>query len=324
MKIAKKVLKTIGVLLGFIVVIVLGYIIYLYASYHRIEDNKSLSVESHTETKQTLTTGKQYSAITYNIGFGAYTPDFSFFMDGGKSSWAKSKKSVLKTVKNAGNLTKSYDPEFALIEEVDLNSTRSYHVNEYSILKKCLKNYDTVFAQNYDSAFLFYPFTQPHGSSKAGLALFSRYPIKDSLRRSLPISTSYNKFFDLDRCYSVSRIPVDNGKYLVIFQLHMSAYGNSDKIRKGQIRMLPEHFSFCMDQLPKKENLWNSSRNADMKYIPGKTYTVTLDGFIISDNVKCDMYKNINTGYSYSDHDPVYVKFELNKESVLNKFKLKN
>ena len=51
MKIAKKVLKTIGVLLGFIVVIVLGYIIYLYASYHRIEDNKSLSVESHTETK---------------------------------------------------------------------------------------------------------------------------------------------------------------------------------------------------------------------------------------------------------------------------------
>lgn len=119
---------------------------------------------------------------------------FQLFMDGGKSSWAKSKKSVLKTVKNAGNLTKSYDPEFALIEEVDLNSTRSYHVNEYSILKKCLKNYDTVFAQNYDSAFLFYPFTQPHGSSKAGLALFSRYPIKDSLRRSLPISTSYNKF----------------------------------------------------------------------------------------------------------------------------------
>ena len=52
MKIAKKVLKTIGVLLGFIVVIVLGYIIYLYASYHRIEDNKSLTVESHTETKR--------------------------------------------------------------------------------------------------------------------------------------------------------------------------------------------------------------------------------------------------------------------------------
>lgn len=39
---------------------------------------------------------KEYSALTYNIGFGAYTPDFSFFMDGGKFSWAKSKDSVLK------------------------------------------------------------------------------------------------------------------------------------------------------------------------------------------------------------------------------------
>ena len=66
MKIAKKVLKTIGVLLGIIVVIVLGYIIYLYASYHRIEDNKSLSVESHTETKQTLTTGKDRKSTRLN------------------------------------------------------------------------------------------------------------------------------------------------------------------------------------------------------------------------------------------------------------------
>ena len=390
-KTVKKIFKVLGIVLGVILLVLIAYIIYLYASYHRIEDNLVLEVESAPDAGEdlegltsgarpasasaryntALTTGETYSALTYNLGFGAYTPDFSFFMDGGRSSWAKSKESVQNTIQGAGELIASYEPDFALLQEVDLDSTRSYHVNEYSILKKCLKNYDTVFAQNYDSAFLFYPFTQPHGSSKAGLALFSRYLIKDSLRRSLPISTSYNKFFDLDRCYSVSRIPVDNGKYLVIFQLHMSAYGNSDKIRKGQIRMLsadmkkeyeagnyvlcggdfnhdlkaaedddstdreswaypfprkmlPEHFSFCMDQLPKKENLWNSSRNADMKYIPGKTYTVTLDGFIISDNVKCDMYKNINTGYSYSDHDPVYVKFELNKESVLNKFKLKN
>ena len=101
-----------------------------------------------------------------------------------------------------------------------------------------MKDYDCVFAQNYDSAFLFYPFTQPHGSSKSGLALFSKYSITDSLRRSFPVSTSFSKFFDLDRCYSISRVPVDNGKELVIFELHMSAYGNSDEIREGQINML--------------------------------------------------------------------------------------
>lgn len=377
---AKKVIKITGIILLALVIVLAAYIIYLYASYHRIPDNQELQVEEisqNTEAGNELTTEKNYSALTYNIGFGAYTPDFSFFMDGGKSSWAKSKDSVKETIKGAGELVASRDPDFALVQEIDLDATRSYHVNEYSILKENIPAYNCVFAQNYDSAFLFYPFTQPHGKSKAGLALFSKYPITGSMRRSFPISTSFTKFFDLDRCYSISRVPVDNGKELVIFELHMSAYGNSDAIREGQIRMLsedmqkeyeagnyvicggdfnhdlkaadtqskasdasnntqtdsgdsaepeswaypfprselPEHFSFCLDQLSEdeKNNLWNSARNADMEYVPGETYTVTLDGFIISDNVECTKYENVNTGYSYSDHDPVYMEFQLKK-----------
>lgn len=377
---AKKVIKITGIILLALVIVLAAYIIYLYASYHRIPDNQELQVEEisqNTEAGNELTTEKNYSALTYNIGFGAYTPDFSFFMDGGKSSWAKSKDSVKETIKGAGELVASKDPDFALVQEIDLDATRSYHVNEYSILKENIPAYNCVFAQNYDSAFLFYPFTQPHGKSKAGLALFSKYPITGSLRRSFPISTSFTKFFDLDRCYSISRVPVDNGKELVIFELHMSAYGNSDAIREGQIRMLsedmqkeyeagnyvicggdfnhdlkaadtqskasdasnntqtdsgdsaepeswaypfprselPEHFSFCLDQLSEdeKNNLWNSARNADMEYVPGETYTVTLDGFIISDNVECTKDENVNTGYSYSDHDPVYMEFQLKK-----------
>lgn len=92
MKTAKKFFKIIGIIIGILVIVLLAYLIYLYASYHRIEDNLPLEVESRAEqTDAKLTTGKEYSALTYNIGFGAYTPDFSFFMDGGKSSWAKSK-----------------------------------------------------------------------------------------------------------------------------------------------------------------------------------------------------------------------------------------
>lgn len=81
-----------------------------FASYHRIEDNLELEVEKPAEGNvvETLKTGTEYSALTYNIGFGAYTPDFSFFMDGGKSSWAKSKESVLETVSGAGKLAASY------------------------------------------------------------------------------------------------------------------------------------------------------------------------------------------------------------------------
>lgn len=48
-----------------------------------------------------------------------------------------------------------------------------------------------------------------------------------------------------------------------------------------------------------------------MEYVPGETYTVTLDGFLISDNIECRSYENVNTGYRYSDHDPVVIKFRL-------------
>lgn len=357
-------LKIIGIVLGILILALLAYIVYLYASYYRIEDNQELVVEAPVDDTTTgaaavLATDTEYSAVTYNIGFGAYLPDYSFFMDGGTSSWAESPETVQYAINGAGELVKSLDPDFALIQEIDLDANRSYHTDEYEMLRNLLPEYTTVFAQNYDSAFLFYPFTQPHGSSRAGLGLFSKYPVSSALRRSFPISTSFSKFFDLDRCYSVSRIPVDNGKELVIFNLHMSAYGNSDEIRKGQIEMLcndmakeyeagnyvlcggdfnhdlkaseedaenceswafpfprtelPEHFAFCLDLLSseEKESLWNSARNADMEYVPGVTYTVTLDGFIISDNIECLSYENVNTGYSYSDHDPVKMEFVL-------------
>ena len=231
------------IVLGILILALLAYIVYLYASYYRIEDNQELVVEAPVDDTTTgaaavLATDTEYSAVTYNIGFGAYLPDYSFFMDGGTSSWAESPETVQYAINGAGELVKSLDPDFALIQEIDLDATRSYHTDEYEMLRNILPEYTTVFAQNYDSAFLFYPFTQPHGSSRAGLGLFSKYPVSSALRRSFPISTSFSKFFDLDRCYSVSRIPVDNGKELVIFNLHMSAYGNSDAIRQGQIEML--------------------------------------------------------------------------------------
>ena len=83
----KKFLKAVGILLGAVLVLLVGYLIYLFASYHRIPDNQELKVETsaaQTSNLSSLHTDTEYSALTYNIGFGAYTPDFSFFMDGGK------------------------------------------------------------------------------------------------------------------------------------------------------------------------------------------------------------------------------------------------
>ena len=80
----------IGIVLA-VVLTVLGYVLYVVLSYSRIEDNTKLDVNGTAELNM-LKTDTEYTAVTYNIGFGAYTPDFTFFMDGGTQSWQIQKR----------------------------------------------------------------------------------------------------------------------------------------------------------------------------------------------------------------------------------------
>ncbi|MCS4487566.1 endonuclease/exonuclease/phosphatase family protein [Streptococcus sciuri] len=353
----KKILKILLVLLTLFFLLVGTYGAYLIFDYRRIPDKKTLTVMKKA-TKTSLTTHHNYRISTYNIGFGAYLPDFSFFMDGGKSSWAKSENSVQYAVRSAATTIRKDNVDFALFQEVDLNGTRSYHVNEANLLTNQLSEYDHTFAINYHSSFLFYPLTQPHGKNTSGLATYSRYPIISAFRRSLPISTSLSKYLDLDRAYAIHHIPVKNGKDLVLFNVHLSAYGNSGTIRKAQLSMLKtdmnkelhkgnyvlvggdfnhnlkarekekstvtwahpfprsslgDNFSLAMDNLTPKErtHLADSARNTNTAYIKGKTYTVMLDGFIISKNIKVTHFTTQKTGFAYSDHEPVIMDFQL-------------
>ena len=68
----------------------------------------------------------------------------------------------------------------------------------------------------------------------------SKYQISESVRRSFPIDESFiQKFFDLDRCFEVNYLPIQNSdKQLVLINLHMSAYDEGGRIRAQQLEML--------------------------------------------------------------------------------------
>ncbi len=235
-----KAVKWMLIVIAAIIIVIAVYISYLFLSYKRIPDNQILEIQNASEeySSNRISTSKEYIITTSNIGFGAYSQDFTFFMDGGKESVGRSKAEVTKNIEGSAELISSFNPDFALFQEADLNSTRSYHVNQYDILKSTFNNESSIKAINYDSAFLFYPFIKPHGKSLAATATFSKYQIEDAVRRSLPIAEDFNKFFDLDRCYSVASFTVDNGKKLYIYNVHLSAYGGNPQIRTAQMTML--------------------------------------------------------------------------------------
>ena len=223
-------------------------------------------------------------------------------------------------------------------------------------------SYDNVFAQNYHSAYLMYPLTKPHGASNSGLLTESRFDVTTTLRRQLPIADGFKKILDLDRCYSISHIPVDNGKELIVINVHLSAYGTDAAEGNAQLEMLfadmkaaydsgnyvicggdfnhdftttskeyynpgtdktyswcnpfpdsiiPEGFSKCTDYA---DGMMHTTRYTNIPY-GEDSFVVIIDGFIVSDNVECTYIQNIDTGYKYTDHNPVVMKFRLRSDN---------
>ncbi len=356
-----------------IVIILVGlvgiYVLYMQLQYSRIPDRWALAAEGESEDTEGLKANQAYTALTYNIGFGAYSPEFSFFMDSGRMedgtpvsgqrgrgiSCASVEANTLGAISEIGL---QGNPDFVFLQEVDTDSTRSYHYNQAEAIKKAFEEHSSVFASNFHSAYLLYPLHEPHGSVNSGILTLSRYPIAESVRRSFPVSTNFlDKFFDLDRCFMVHQLQVENGRELVLINLHMSAYDEGGKVRQQQLEMLnavmaeeykkgnyvivggdfnhalgegqvdihlgeqqrpdwvfelsednlADHFSIV--KALNAEEVF-TCRASDIPYVKGVNYEVTIDGFMVSDNVRAQA-QNVNAGFGYSDHNPVLLNFEL-------------
>lgn len=249
---AKGVLKKLGfVFVGIIVALALvvgGYVVYLQAGYSRIEDMRYLEVFENPSSRIML--GEEYSITTFNIGFGAYSQGYSFFMDEGimhdgtitkgEYSRALNKDEVLNNTNGAISLVSgNYLSDFYFFQEVDTNSSRSYYVNQAEAIANKFSSYGNVFASNFHTGQLFYPLNQPIGKVNSGMMTLSKYQINYSVRRSFPVDEGFvTKFFDLDRCFIVTKLPIYNSsKFLVLINVHLSAYDDGN-IRAEQLKML--------------------------------------------------------------------------------------
>lgn len=232
----KKYFIVLLILLAFVLLISICYAIYILTDYKRIEDNTEISVKNVNNS--ILETDKEYSIITYNIGYGSYPQDYTFFMEDGKESIARSYENVIENINGATNLIKKYNPDIVLLQEVDIKGNRSYKINEFEEISKSFMHYNSLYAINYNSSYLLYPLINPVGKNTSSIALFSKFLINSTTRRSLPISDKFSKFFDLDRCYTVSEINMNNGKKLYLYNVHLTAYGGSDDIRSQQTKIL--------------------------------------------------------------------------------------
>ena len=91
-----------------------------------------------------------------------------------------------------------------MLQEVDVNSTRTYYVDERKILKDVMSNYAEIFAETGHSKYVFAPLTSPVGRYSSGLLTYSMFDVDYAIRYSLPSNNEFpSKYTSNDNCISV-------------------------------------------------------------------------------------------------------------------------
>jgi endonuclease/exonuclease/phosphatase family metal-dependent hydrolase len=238
MKILKKILKASLIIIAVLVLAFAGMIVYAVISDYKPAEKEMISQPDNPSVLQDSLT---LTFLTWNIGYAGLGKDMDFFKDGG-TKVITTKTRCLENVAGIENfLSKNDSIDFICIQEIDRDSKRSYHIDEYENLSKKLPAYKPFFAMNYDVFFVPVPPANPYGKVVSGIATYSKYTPESSARYSLPGNFGFPmQLFYLDRCFMVNRFKIKNGKELILINTHNEAFDAGGNIRKDQMKMLRE------------------------------------------------------------------------------------
>lgn len=331
-------------------VIVFGSYLILTILYAYITDYKPKAEELAEVLKADEEIPLNKDSLTiyaWNIGYCGLGAESNFFYDGGEMV-RSSRELVNKNfsgVKETILEWKEKKADFILLQEIDVDSRRSWGINQLQGIKNLL-GYTAVFGKNYDVNYIPIPLYNPMGGVLGGIATFSPYKMdSDPIRYQFPANFAFPKsLFFLDRCFTKQSFALNNGKKLIIINTHNSAY-DGGKLKKQEMEYFkkyileeynagnyvivggdwnqippgytPKDVNSGYEETPVPDNYvpsnWTwaydkstaTNRKVDKAYKKGETYTTIIDFFLLSPNVRLNEIKGIVNDFAYSDHQPI-------------------
>ena len=225
---AKKLLKTVLIILGIILLCAAAFILWLSVTEFKPGDVSDVKIEANSEVSGlTPFLDEEFSVISWNIGYAGLGKDSDFFMDGGENVSSADQDTVNASLLGIyKTLYSDADPATVfMLQEVDQNSTRTYGKNEVDALG--INN--SAYALNYSCKFVPYP-VPPIGRVNSGLLTTTIYDIDSAERISLPCPFKWPvSVANLKRCLLVSYLPISGtDSKLVIVNLHLEAYDDGE------------------------------------------------------------------------------------------------
>ncbi len=232
----KRILKTVtGIILGVVIILSAG-VGYLTVREYRPDPVENVEAGSG---ERVLTTDEDITVLSYNTGYAGLSKEEDFFMDGGTKVSPGSQALVENNLKGISSVLKEQNADIYFLQEVDVDSKRTYHIDEQKYYEDVL-GIPGMFACNFKCDFIPYPIP-PIGKVTSGLVTMTDLKVGEASRISLPESFSWPvKTCNLKRCMLETRIPVaGTEKELVMINFHLEAY-DSGEGKIAQSKMLAE------------------------------------------------------------------------------------
>ena len=235
----KKALKIVGIILCVVLLLAALGLLVLTLTEYKPADREALKVEGGAAARS-LAPGAEMTVLSWNIGYGALGDNADFFMDGGSMVRTAGQNRVTENLLGIRNTITELQPDLCFLQEVDIDSDRSYHTDERAVLAPAMPGVSAVFANNYKALYVPYPLP-PIGHVDSGLVTMSLLSLSSAERVQLPCPFSWPvRLAQLKRCLLVTRIPLEGtDRELVAVNLHLEAYDDgSGKI--AQTKMLAD------------------------------------------------------------------------------------
>ena len=233
-------MKVLRYLLYLILILVGAFLLFLlYASIDDYRPDEK-EVVFQGEPVRVLCDSSELRLLNWNIGYAGLDASMDFFYDGGEQM-RPVEAGVISNINGIMSFLETYrDHDFILLQEVDRDSKRSYHMDQVERLGKVLSGFHPTFGKNYDVSFVPIPLKEPMGKVRSGLLTMSAHECSNSTRYSFPGNYSWPmSLFMLDRCFLVNRYVVSGDRELVLINTHNSAYDDGS-LRTRQMDHMKE------------------------------------------------------------------------------------
>lgn len=232
----KKILKVLGILLLVLVLAAAGLILWLSVTEFKPTPVESVETSASGELDK-VDPGEELQILSWNIGYGGLGAGSDFFMDGGKDVRSADKEQVLRYLDGIKTSIQALDPDVVLLQEVDVDSGRTYRIDQSDYLALDA----SAHAMNYACDFVPFPLP-PLGRVYSGVFTTTQgLAIDEAERISLPCPFQWPvRTANIKRCLLVSYLPIEGSdKQLVAVNLHLEAY-DSGEGKIAQTKMLKE------------------------------------------------------------------------------------